>query len=713
MKNRTRTPGVGQESCSRKRRAAVVAQVAVGLTTLCGFAALSVDVGIMYYGRAELQRSVDAAALAAAAQLGNNVQGDAVTRARQAAVDFANRNQVLGSRVNLNPDQEVILGRADLNTTTGKYTFQAGGAFPNAISIQATRRAPTVFASVFGLTSTQMAGRATAVLIPRDIALVADLSGSHTDDSELQNYKVTGINLYDVWDALPNNADLSPKTDARGFTSAISMIDNGDGTTTISANLTSDNNGATAALGHVVFGLPQSAYAMAQSTTTTTGTYGAPSTGTDASTGVSGLKFTASGAGLGAGGAVQTNGFSFKVPNSALDGLKMDVGTNTTQGIGKSTYGMSPGPTFGTMSKYGTFSLTASYNPTTDVGLQSLPKQNWSDSNLRNLLLSQGYITAEVNALMSSQRDGTTNNWQGRVAVALGLSEWRSGISGGRWQRLNQPAGNADTTINYSSELNWPVSYPYAQGNWKEYIDYMASSSSAMYSANTNLRYRFGLKTFVNFLLEKKPAQDQTPELANVPQQPMQAVKDASIHLVDVVEGLESDDQIALVGYGNIGYGPADKPNDLSWLTYDFNTLRTKVNGLQGGMWTSYTNIAQGIDKGRVVLFDENHAARGNAAKVMILLTDGNANYTRNNPQYNESQARADTLQAAHDIRGLGVRIYTVSVGVESDKALMQEIAQIGGGEWFHAEGSIDAYAAQLETIFRSLGGKRPVILVE
>jgi hypothetical protein len=43
----------------------------------------------------------------------------------------------------------------------------------------------------------------------------------------------------------------------------------------------------------------------------------------------------------------------------------------------------------------------------------------------------------------------------------------------------------------------------------------------------------------------------------------------------------------------------------------------------------------------------------------------------------------------------------------------MQQIADIGAGEHFHAEGSIDQYSQQLESIFQRLGGTRPVELVE
>jgi len=60
-----------------------------------------------------------------------------------------------------------------------------------------------------------------------------------------------------------------------------------------------------------------------------------------------------------------------------------------------------------------------------------------------------------------------------------------------------------------------------------------------------------------------------------------------------------------------------------------------------------------------------------------------------------------------------GFRVYTVSVGYNVDRELLQEIATIGNGQEFYAAGNPDEYTDQLEMIFRALGGKRPVALIE
>ncbi|MHC4093644.1 MAG: pilus assembly protein TadG-related protein, partial [Planctomycetota bacterium] len=49
---------------SRRHKALVTVQVAVALTFVAGFAALSIDIGHAYWARGEIQRASDAAALA-------------------------------------------------------------------------------------------------------------------------------------------------------------------------------------------------------------------------------------------------------------------------------------------------------------------------------------------------------------------------------------------------------------------------------------------------------------------------------------------------------------------------------------------------------------------------------------------------------------------------------------------------------------------------
>ncbi|MFH1922691.1 MAG: vWA domain-containing protein, partial [Planctomycetota bacterium] len=72
---------------------------------------------------------------------------------------------------------------------------------------------------------------------------------------------------------------------------------------------------------------------------------------------------------------------------------------------------------------------------------------------------------------------------------------------------------------------------------------------------------------------------------------------------------------------------------------------------------------------------------RDDVAKVIVLMSDGHANKpSGNGPGY----ARAMARYAA----GLDVTIYTISLGNDADLNLMQDIAEITGGNHFDATGS-------------------------
>ena len=588
-----------------RRRAVVVVQVAVMGTVLIGFAALAVDVSVICNAKGELQRTADAAALAAAARLTAYREGDPQELARQTALTYTHQNAVLGRRVTLAPT-DITFGRADWNAATHGYTFTPTTQNPDAVRVVVRETAdspnhalPLYFAAIFGKHETDVSAEAIAMLKPRDIAVVADLSGSHTDDSELRNYQTTTINLHEVWDGLPG-----------GFGDAVSNW-----------------------------------------------------TGTEF--------------------PVNPDG---SVPQMA-------------------------GPAWGLMKTlgYGTETITTTYDPTTDPGLIRLPyNTNWSNATLTAALTAQGYNTAERNAILSATYDSSVYPY--RVAIALGLAWWNSGMPGGLWTTKGVPAGNGDAKMT-SGETMFTERFCERSINdsktiWLDYINsYMRSSSSEMVTANSNFRYRFGIKTFTNYLLESRGSNSQTPELAQVPEQPMQAVKDAVQHLTETVAALESQDQTSLEIYGTTARHEVD-------LTQDYARVSQRLTAMQGGYYDSWTNMGGGIQRA----LDELNSPRANpiAHQVLIVLTDGYANVpceTCGGGDYAGGKEYA--LAMAQTAASAGIQIFCVSVGSVSDQALMAQMAAIGHGEHFHAEGSIHQYSAQLDAIFEELGGRRPVELIK
>lgn len=592
-----------------RRRGVVAVQVAVILTVILGFAALTVDVGAMYNTKADLQRTVDSAALAAAAMLAE-YDGDAppADLARAAALAYTEQNPVLNRDVTLDTDTDVVFGRAVYDAQNNEYTFTPTDTSPDAVQVTLRKTADSpngpvllYFARIFGLQQTEMTVSATAIMVPRDIAIVADLSGSHNDDSSLQAYADMDINLWDVWDNFPGGIDE-------------------------------------------------------------------------------------------AGGSWNPD----EVPPDWFD-----------------EDGFAPqaaGPAWGYMKTlgYGTDPITESYDPAADPGLVYLPYNvAWSNADLSAYLTERGYNATEVSAIMSKSFDGS-GAWPNRVAVALGLAYWNSGIPGGLWETRGAPAGNANSNVG-STELEWSETFgdrSIAQCDdiWKDWINYyMKSTSTAMYQANSKFRYRFGVKTFINYLMERRPTHNQTPELADTPHQPMQAVKDAAGVITAKLEDLDTDDQLSLEVYGTTAYHEVD-------LTHEVTQVSDRLAQMQAAHYDGWTNIGGGLGKGIEELTSER--ARSASRKMIILLTDGIANVTESGAVGDEEGGAAYALEMAQEAADLGIVIFAVAVGNAADHEIMQQIADIGAGEFFYANGSVDEYSAELAEIFDRLGGQRPVELI-
>jgi len=592
-----------------RRRGATIVMIAVTLPVLMAFLAMSIDVGIMYNAKTDLQRAADAAALAAASRLGMHGEGDVTVLGRAAAREILIPNTVLGKTITLQ-DSDITFGQADIDPQTGAVTFTPTNVFPDAVRVVARKtadspngRLPLIFGGFTGLIDTDVTAEAIAMLLPRDIAIVADLSGSHSYDSRLRYYRQAEINLFDVWAGLPG-----------GINDDDSVWD--------------DVNAED----------------------------------------------------LSAAEAAQRSGPAW--------GLFKRLG-------------------------FGRTDIPSNYEPNQDSGLVRLPEdRNWSDATVLSALRDQGYSDDEIGAIMSGARD-RYGNYVNRVAVALGLAVWSSGMPGGLWESLGlDPADAGDRDGRMESrevvfvERFGDRSVSDSAAIWRDYIDnYVSSQRSSMYDANRNFRYQYGLKTFVDYLLNNRESNRDTPELSETPHQPMQAVKDAVNRMVEIVEQLNSNDRMSLEVYSTRGRHEID-------LTIDYQQIAQRLMQMQAAHYDPYTNMGAGILRG----IEELSGQRSNSHshKVMIVLTDGNANVgcdtcTRFDPSGGRSFARSMARRAKDE----GIQLYTVSVGAGADVDLMDEIAEIGGGTHFHAQGTIDEYSAQLEAIFEELGGMRPVQLIK
>jgi len=603
---------------SRLRRASVMIQtVLFGSAVGVSVAALAIDSGLMYNAKQELQNAADAAALAAASQLG---AGEDPTQAAAAeAALFAARNTICGAGGWIDMDADVVFGHSVLEGE--KYVFQPNEQPYDSARVTIRRDASvedgpisTLFARAFGAGEVSLAANATAMLVPRDISIVCDLSGSMNDDSELQHYDMTQINLKDIWLALP-----IPKGNA-GVGNGLDPPPPG--------NPHSEND--------------------------------QPGTG---------------------------------------PGAPANAGGNPYPGADPGSDDIPRGPRWGWLTGWGEPIVQGEYDPVVDGGLYYIPKgQACTDEDVAENLETAGYYPNERAALLNPSAYESDTAYRNRVKVMLGLAGWKSKQKDGNvaMSKYSGGSGNGNNTVD-TNELCQAVSYPFS-GSWDSYVSYMMGSS-AMRSANGDFRYRYGLKTFINYLLESRSHYSQTDLLWSTPEQPIQAVKDAVEEIVTFITDLQSADHLSLEVYATTSRHEVD-------LTEEYAQIVEVMNHRQSNHYDNTTCIGCGLAEAIEELQSER--TRSAAAKIIILLTDGIANvdpYGSDPPGYALSEA-----QNAADEH---MTIYTVSVGAGADQDLMQEIADIGHGSWFHAEGSVDEYSEQLRAIFRTLGGKRPVRLID
>ncbi len=153
----------------------IVVYAAFFMVVIFGFAAFAIDVGYMALTKDQLQTAADAAALAGAMQM---KYGPAAVRA--AANDIATRNFTGKNAVSL-PDSQIQLGMYDMTTRT----FVVNETAANSVRVLTkVTDSPLFFAPVLGNPTFSSTAEAIAIINPRDIAFVIDLSGSMNDDTE-------------------------------------------------------------------------------------------------------------------------------------------------------------------------------------------------------------------------------------------------------------------------------------------------------------------------------------------------------------------------------------------------------------------------------------------------------------------------------------------------------------------------------------------------
>ncbi|HID21604.1 MAG TPA: VWA domain-containing protein, partial [Planctomycetaceae bacterium] len=283
----------------------------------------------------------------------------------------------------------------------------------------------------------------------------------------------------------------------------------------------------------------------------------------------------------------------------------------------------------------------------------------------------------------------TINNMD--IWIALGRPRYGRMQS---WNRLQRLTGGTSSIIRRLGLNN--VDYPYPQGSWSEYVRYVKYD----WRLPWRYRHRYGLKTWVDYLLQKRSYHRSTPALASTPEQPVTALKDAVDIMMDYLETLDTEEYVSLSTYD-------DRARIELSLRTELSDIKTRMRQLQAGHYGRYTNIGLGIRRGRQSLTSAD--ARPNAKKVMVVFTDGLAN--RPPPS---SYARRFALREAQEAAAQDIVIHTITFTSQADQQLMRQIADIGNGVHFHVPSyDVEQYRQDLTSVLLTISSMRPVLLVQ
>ena len=567
------------------RRGNIVVFSAFLMVIMMAMLALSVDVGYIFTMQTQLQRAVDAAALAGAQDLVHGVE-----QAENRATEYLMRNPV-GSSMTFIDESQLAANIAtfksqhasDLSIQYGNWnpttrTFTPTSVNPSALTVTMTYpNMPFFFGKVLGKDTFSITASSTAMFQPRDIVLVLDYSASMNDDSTFAaigrlSREVVEQSLLNCWN------DLGPPT---------------------YGNLTFTPKWA------VAHGVPENT----------------------------------------------SNG----IPHVTVEYRNTQVYVTSTKNITTVRLQFSNG-------------ATQSFNPSnTTTGTFAGTGGN-SGRRITKVWVKSGNNAAAFGT-NGELFDFSTNTI---FKKALGL----------------------DT-----------VAYPYPNGgSWDGYINYCTSSSGQNYSAG--YQYKFGGMNLVNYWLEKYPAYSQVPDLWKVRAEPLYGLKYAVDVFADFIKSVDTQDRVGLVIY-NAPNGDAilECP-----LTENVDTIVNIVRQRQAGHYHSYTNIGAGMQLGRQHL-EAN--ARANAFKMMVLMTDGLANW--HNGQYNVTAANNMVAQEAALAAAKKYKIMTIALGVDADTSSMQSVAEVTNGTYYRVPGGANHQVMhdQLYDAFKEIADARPLLLVK
>ncbi len=161
-----------------------------------------------------------------------------------------------------------------------------------------------------------------------------------------------------------------------------------------------------------------------------------------------------------------------------------------------------------------------------------------------------------------------------------------------------------------------------------------------------------------------------------------QPIGDAKLAAKTFIDLLGGNDRAGLVSF-------ATKANLDEPLTFDHEDVKDAMGGMHANGWT---NMSEAINLANQELVGNG---RMNVTWIEILLSDGNNNCGMKNPPEDCHQR---VFARAEEAKDNGIIIYTIALGENANRTLMEKIANITGGGYYYAPSSED-----LEEIYEEI----------
>ncbi|MCG8649283.1 MAG: VWA domain-containing protein, partial [Pirellulales bacterium] len=159
---------------------------------------------------------------------------------------------------------------------------------------------------------------------------------------------------------------------------------------------------------------------------------------------------------------------------------------------------------------------------------------------------------------------------------------------------------------------------------------------------------------------------------------------DAINVFVQTLQETPSEEHVGLASYSQSATVDVNMTENLDRISSGVRSLN--VGGL--------TSISRGMQSGQTIMNGSRNAEF--VERTMIVMTDG---------RHNRGPEPRTTAQA---LAADGVKIHTITFGGNADLARMAEVAQIGGGQHFHADNGVE-----LREIYREIALTLSTIITE